>query len=227
MVLWFPTKNIDRRWAEHFKSQFSNCQQPQPDSHPNTLPVSVWTVSNEPPTETEVRDVIKGLKLGRAAGPDDLSPALFETGNVTLTRVVTQLFESIWQSKSVPKSWGESTGIPIFKNCRKIVCGPQRYQSDTRHHLAICFNYSPDWPLQGRTRSANSRLDSDPDEVVSTIFSPYVSTQSTGTYSVPPTIAVFLDQWTERHFSTWCWDRAFPLSMLVSWRHYIPSLQEE
>ena len=32
------------RWAEHFQSHFSICQQPQTDSHPNTLPVSVWTV---------------------------------------------------------------------------------------------------------------------------------------------------------------------------------------
>ena len=51
------------RWAEHFQSHFSNCQQPQPDSHPNTLPVSVWTVSNEPPTETEVRDAIKTVEV--------------------------------------------------------------------------------------------------------------------------------------------------------------------
>ena len=31
------------RWAEHLQSHFSNCQQPQPDSHPNAIPVSVWT----------------------------------------------------------------------------------------------------------------------------------------------------------------------------------------
>ena len=66
------------RWAEHFQSHFSNCQQPQPDSHPNTLPVSVWTVSNEPPTETEVSDAIKRLKLRRAAGPDDLPPGAIQ-----------------------------------------------------------------------------------------------------------------------------------------------------
>ena len=109
------------RWAEHFQSHFSNCQQPQPDSHSNTLPVSVWTVSNEPPTETKFGDAIKRLKLRRAAGPDDLPPVLFKTGSATLIRVITQLFESIWQSESVPESWDESTVIPIFKKDRKTV----------------------------------------------------------------------------------------------------------
>ena len=61
------------------------------------------------------------MKLRRAAGPDDLPPVLFKTGSVTLVRVVTQLFESIWHSESVPESWGESTVIPIFKNGRKTV----------------------------------------------------------------------------------------------------------
>ena len=92
------------RSAEHFQPHFSNCQQPQPDSHPNTLPVSVWMVSNEPPTEIEVSDAIKRLKLRRAADPDDLPPVLFKTGSATLIRVITQLFENIWQSESVPKS---------------------------------------------------------------------------------------------------------------------------
>ena len=119
------------RWAEHFRLHFSNYQQPQPDTHLSTLPISVWTVSNEPPTETEVSDAIKRLKLRRAAGPDDLPPVLFKTGSPTLMRVITQLFKSIWQSESVQESWGESTVIPIFKkgrtvceNCRGISLTP-------------------------------------------------------------------------------------------------------
>ena len=100
------------RWAEHFQSHFLNCKQPQPDSHPNTLPVSVWTVSNEPPTENEFSDAIKRLKVRKAAGPDDLPPAPFNAGSATLIRVITQLFKSIWRSESVPETWDEPTVIP-------------------------------------------------------------------------------------------------------------------
>ena len=51
---------------------------------------------------------------------------LFKTGSATLIRVITQLLESIWQSQSVPESWGESTVIPIFKKGRKTVCENHR-----------------------------------------------------------------------------------------------------
>ena len=94
------------RWAEHFQSHFSNCQQPQPDSHPNTLPVSVWTVSNELPTETEVRDAIKRLKLRRAAGPDDLPPVLFKTGSATFIKGYNSIIREYLAIRVSPRKLG-------------------------------------------------------------------------------------------------------------------------
>ena len=108
------------RWAEYFESQFSNDVCLQQTNTPDPIPSSTWTVSSEPPTEIEVKEAVNRLKLNRAAGPDDLPPILFKNGNTALLATITRLFENIWQSESVPKCWGESIVIPIFKKGKKL-----------------------------------------------------------------------------------------------------------
>ena len=154
MVLWFPSKNADwEGWAEHFQSHFSNCQQPQPNSHPHTLPVSVWTVSNEPPTETEVSDAIKRLKLRRAAGLGDLPPVLFKTGSATLIRFITQLFESIWQSVSPRKMGWYCCDSYFQKRTERLYVRTTEvsiwHPSSPSYSLQLFYI---DWPVQGNSQ---------------------------------------------------------------------------
>ncbi|KER26512.1 hypothetical protein T265_13976, partial [Opisthorchis viverrini] len=51
----------------------------------------------------------------RAAGPDDLPPALFKDGGEVLSQQLSDLFACIWEKESVPDNWGESVIVPIFK----------------------------------------------------------------------------------------------------------------
>ena len=76
-----------KRWAEHFKDQFS-----WPVAREAALDVPLepqWTVSIDPPTESEVRQCIQRVKQGKAAGSDALTPALFRYGGDSLVRVFT------------------------------------------------------------------------------------------------------------------------------------------
>ncbi|CAH8584139.1 unnamed protein product [Dicrocoelium dendriticum] len=80
------------RWVEHFQDQFS-----WPPA-PRHLPTQVmqdepWTVSLEPPSEVEVRNVLTALNRFRAAGPDSLPPALFKDGGEFICKALTSLFE--------------------------------------------------------------------------------------------------------------------------------------
>ena len=78
------------------------------------------------PTVTEVQKAVNRLQLKRAAGLDDLPPALFKNGNSDFINLLTNLFEHIWRSESVPLNWGESTVIPIFKKGKKTLCDNHR-----------------------------------------------------------------------------------------------------
>ena len=80
---------------------------------------SVWVISNDPPTVTEVQKTVDRLQSKRAAGADDLPPALFKNGNSNYINLLTNLFEHIWRSEAVPLNWRECTVIPIFKKERK------------------------------------------------------------------------------------------------------------
>ena len=59
--------------------------------------------------------------MKRAAGPDDLPHTLFKNGNSNFIILLTNLFENIWRSESVPLNWRESMVIPIFKKGKQTL----------------------------------------------------------------------------------------------------------
>ncbi|KER33660.1 hypothetical protein T265_00546 [Opisthorchis viverrini] len=55
----------------------------------------------EPPSVSEVSECISLLKRHRAAGPDDLPPALFKDGGGFFTQCLSSLFGFIWEKETV------------------------------------------------------------------------------------------------------------------------------
>ncbi|KAA3681880.1 uncharacterized protein DEA37_0003798 [Paragonimus westermani] len=82
---------------------------------PQTCNVVPWSVELEPPTETEVRNCIAALKRNKAAGPDNLVPALFKEGGEALIKASTYLFQLVWTAETISSKWGHSIIVPIFK----------------------------------------------------------------------------------------------------------------
>ena len=113
------------RWAEYFKDQFSwplaTIRLPQ--CEPVITP---WDVKLDPPTLDEVRDSIRALKRFKAPGPDNLVPALFKDAGESLVVSLTGLFHQIWTSEDVPKNWGESVIVPLFKKGSRNLCENHR-----------------------------------------------------------------------------------------------------
>ncbi|GAA51962.1 ATP-binding cassette transporter [Clonorchis sinensis] len=108
------------RWAQYFEQQFS---WPPATSNPESWPsTESWTVNMESPSVSEVSECISLLKRHRAAGPDDLPPALFKDGGGLLSQCLSRLFGSIWEKETVPDNWGESivvqtTAVPYIRLC--------------------------------------------------------------------------------------------------------------
>ena len=71
----FNQKRRLDRWAEYFQLHFSIDSHPRPDATLTSVASSVWAVSNDPSSVSEIQKAVNHLQLKRAAGPDDLYPA--------------------------------------------------------------------------------------------------------------------------------------------------------
>ncbi|KER32506.1 hypothetical protein T265_01386 [Opisthorchis viverrini] len=112
------------RWIQYFEQQFSwPPATPNQEIRPST---GRWTVNMEPPSVSEVSECISLLKRHRAAGPDDLPPALFKDGGGFLNQCLSSLFGFIWEKETVPDNWGESIVVPIFKEGTRSECSNHR-----------------------------------------------------------------------------------------------------
>ncbi|KER32343.1 hypothetical protein T265_01570 [Opisthorchis viverrini] len=80
----------------------------------------------EPPLVSEVFECISLLKRHRAAGPNDLPPALFKDGGGFRSQCLSSLFGSIWEKETVPDNWDESIVVPIFKKGIRSECRNHR-----------------------------------------------------------------------------------------------------
>ncbi|KAA3673243.1 uncharacterized protein DEA37_0011257 [Paragonimus westermani] len=91
----------------------SDADDTQPHYVRKTCYLVHWSVDLEPPIETRVRNCISALKRNRDTDPDDLVPALFKEGNEALVEVLTQLFQRVWTTETIP---------PIFKKVIRGSC---------------------------------------------------------------------------------------------------------
>jgi hypothetical protein len=112
------------RWVEHFEEQFN--WPPAVAQLEDRTAVETWAVNPEPPSASEVYECLTKLKRHRAPGPDELPPALFKDGGISLSQCLAHLFASIWEKESVPDNWGESIVIPVFKKGTRSECDNHR-----------------------------------------------------------------------------------------------------
>ena len=86
------------------------------------LPEMQNLVPNQPNLSTlhltvnDVFKVISALKVGKACGPDNLSPRILKECATELAPSLTCIFNRSLASSSVPSQWKEANIIPVFKN---------------------------------------------------------------------------------------------------------------
>ena len=66
-------------------------------------------------SESEVRDAIKTLKFGKAAGPDGFSGEFYKHSSPLVVSYLTKLFNELFNSGTFPLSWSEAIIIPLHK----------------------------------------------------------------------------------------------------------------
>ncbi|CAH8491765.1 unnamed protein product [Dicrocoelium dendriticum] len=94
-------------------------------NHPSDGPAP-WAVPLDPTSRSEVEREIGLLKLNKAAGPDDLNPALFKFVGSALIDALHELLVKLWKQETVPTDWSRSVIVPIFKGGSRSECGSHR-----------------------------------------------------------------------------------------------------
>ena len=72
-----------------------------------------------PVAEGHVRDILKGLDVSKATGPDGISARMLKETFSTTALSLTRLIQISLQKQKIPKLWKEATVIPIHKKDSK------------------------------------------------------------------------------------------------------------
>ena len=108
------------RWVEYFCEVLNH---PQPDEPADPPPVpDDLNIDTSPPTEATVRNAIKAMKSGKAPGVDSIHAEMLKADLCTATRVLTNLFDTIWDKDTIPSDWGKGLIIKIPKKGNLQVC---------------------------------------------------------------------------------------------------------
>ena len=115
-------KGILNRWVEHFDSvlnQPSNFDMSVLDKLPQ------WEVNPElavPPSLKEIKDSIKQLTAGKAAGADGIPPEIYKHGGSAIAEQLLKLFSQSWNEGKVPQAFKDADLIHLYKNKGDIKC---------------------------------------------------------------------------------------------------------
>jgi hypothetical protein len=89
--------------------------------------------------ESEVKDVLKRMKGGKAMGPDGIPIEVWRTlGDVAIVWL-TKLFNFIFRSNKIPDEWRRTILVPIFKNKGDVQsCTNYRGIKLMSHTIKLC-----------------------------------------------------------------------------------------
>jgi hypothetical protein len=123
------------RWAEHFNDLLN--RPPPPAERPDEDFDCYLKIIDCIPSIEEVKQAVKQLRSGSAAGEDGIPPELWKVGGYALLVQLTVLMQLIWSSKKIPDDWYLSIILPLYKKADKAVCGNHRGISllDTAYKL--------------------------------------------------------------------------------------------
>uniref|UniRef100_A0A914V3E1 Reverse transcriptase domain-containing protein n=1 Tax=Plectus sambesii TaxID=2011161 RepID=A0A914V3E1_9BILA len=105
----------EKRWVEHF-SQVLNQPAPTATFDPGILvPAPDLPVKLGQITTDETKNAMKALKRGKAAGIDGIPPELIKIGDAAHVGSLTNLLNSCWMARVVPKEWRSGVIVTLPK----------------------------------------------------------------------------------------------------------------
>ena len=120
-----------KKLKEFFKKHFTSntidedpieiCQAPQYIL--DLQNISADEIETGPPNEEELRCVIQNLKNKKAACDIPMEYIKYSMGSKEFVQEIVQLYVTIWETKSIPKRWGHSRLVTLWK-------GPAKWKID-------------------------------------------------------------------------------------------------
>ena len=108
----------EARWVQHFQEVLNL---PEPEQRANiTTTEDTLEINTNPPESAEVKAAIQTLKSGKSCGIDAINAEMLKADIPTSTRVLTDLFENIWNSDTIPEDWSKGIIVKVPKkgNCK-------------------------------------------------------------------------------------------------------------
>ena len=101
------------RWVQHFQ-EVLNC--PPPDELANPQPAQdPLIIDTSPITAIEIKEALKTIRSGKAAGVDSIHAEMLKADPVTATLVLVDLFKTIWESDTIPSDWAKGLIVKLPK----------------------------------------------------------------------------------------------------------------
>ena len=117
-------ENQRQRWVEHFEDLLNR---PSPANPPNIQPAeNDLDIDCSAPSQEEIRQAIKQLKNGKAAGPDNIPAEALKLDIETTVDMLHPLFEQIWNEEQLPADWKEGYLIKLPKKGDLSICSNYR-----------------------------------------------------------------------------------------------------
>ena len=113
--------HFNKNWTEHVQYQMQTYMKDRLHEGENI---------NNPITHQEITDVLKKLKNNKSASPEDIPNELLKHGGQPLSETLTKIFNHIFSTEMIPKSWLQGLITPIYKG-KGTQNDPQNYRGIT------------------------------------------------------------------------------------------------
>ena len=100
------------RWREHFQTVLNH---EEPINPPEVEPNDELNIRTGHVTRIEIKNAIKKLKNGKAAGCDNIPPEAIKAGGDTSEEVLLGLCNRLWNEEKIPEEWRKGLLIKLPK----------------------------------------------------------------------------------------------------------------
>jgi hypothetical protein len=115
---------VAARWKEHFQTLLNG--EEREEQNRNRMRIASDGQAVEPPTQDEVKQAIRQLKNGKAAGKDGLPAELLKAGSERLYDAIHRIILRIWEDEEMPEDWLDGLICPIYKKGNRLDCSNYR-----------------------------------------------------------------------------------------------------
>ena len=121
-------KDIMKRWKEHFEellstpSNYNKKNDPETETNTTTQDYKIEESINE----REVKEALRKLKRGRAAGHDAITPEMLKQMSEKGMETLLELLNAVWNQGIIPTDWEVGVILPIYKKGDSRDCANYR-----------------------------------------------------------------------------------------------------